>query len=83
MYLRTVVMLADLAKASNTYPIIVAAWGGIARHDDVERFLREWRGTGLKLNCIGQTAAGAPIHPLARGRNRPALADPQLYWSPK
>jgi hypothetical protein len=82
MYLRTVVMLADLAKVSNTYPIIVAAWGGIARGDDVERFLREWRGTGLKLNCIGLTAAGAPIHPLARGRNRPALADPQLYWSP-
>ena len=82
MYHRTIAMLVDLATAGGYYPIVIAAWGAIARPDDVARFISEWRGTGRELSCIGQTASGAPIHPLARGRNRPPLADPQPYWSP-
>lgn len=47
---------------------VVAAWGANARDDRV-KWLRRQPGA-LCLSCYGVTNAGAPKHPLARGKSR-------------
>lgn len=51
---------------------VIAAWGANARRDRVERFLQLARNAGGRrdLVALGVTQAGAPKHPLARGRHR-------------
>lgn len=47
---------------------VVAAWGANARQDRVDEVLAL---PGMdQLQCLGVTKAGAPKHPLARGRHR-------------
>lgn len=59
----------------------IAAWGSGADEADVDQFLRsvkftahdtEFGSVGIApdWHCLGKTADGSPIHPLARGRHR-------------
>jgi hypothetical protein len=47
---------------------VIAAWGANARQDRVDE-VRALPGMD-QLQCLGTTLAGAPKHPLARGRHR-------------
>ena len=48
---------------------ILVGWGNNAPKADVDEFL-ETIGPDIQLICLGRTAAGAPIHPSARGTHR-------------
>lgn len=48
--------------------LVVACWGAIARDTDwIDHVLDA---VGKPVHCLGLTMSGAPIHPMARGRNR-------------
>ncbi len=73
-----------MQEALSQCMVVIAAWGAIAREQDVAHFIEVFGQAqpGRSLLCIGQTKDGHPIHPLARGKNRPPLADPTTYWRP-
>lgn len=60
--------------------VCVAAWGAGAPEADVDQLIRgvrapvenDFGNIGVEINwhCLGKTADGSPIHPLARGRHR-------------
>lgn len=61
--------------------ICVAAWGTGADEADIQQFIEGVRlevddaefgsiGIPIEWKCLGKTADGSPIHPLARGRHR-------------
>ncbi len=60
----------------------LASWGNIGAGDD-DAFAAAWTAAGCPpLHCLGITGSGAPIHPLARGKNRvPDDVVPTL-WTP-
>ncbi|WP_207461809.1 DUF1643 domain-containing protein [Azospirillum sp. SYSU D00513] len=65
--------------------LVVAAWGNGGEFlDRAQRFLESRAGLGLpELHCLGVTANGSPIHPLARGRHRvPDDVQPILWPVP-
>ncbi len=45
---------------------VICGWGGHARLDRVQWFTQLARDMGKKLECLGTTNAGQPMHPLAR-----------------
>ena len=67
---------------------ILAGWGSAVRFDDFAPFFLRGRDQKVlrtltsfgDVYCLGKTAAGAPVHPLARGRSRvPDDAEPRLF----
>jgi hypothetical protein len=69
---------------------VVAAWGNEASPDDVQEYIEDVtfdfdNDVHLPVTwmCLGTTKSGAPIHPLARGRNRvPDDAKLQVWRKP-
>lgn len=64
--------------------LVVACWGGILRDTDYANHLLEGITDGVApwpdIHVFGLTAFGAPVHPMARGRNRiPDDAKPILW----
>lgn len=72
------VLCAVLASNAAAGVPIVAAWGANAREDRVEWLLSQ---PGAQtLRCLDVTNAGAPKHPLARGRSRIPDDAPLVAW---
>lgn len=76
-------VVARAKKASQVF----VCWGGIARdHDWIEHVVEEIQ-TGEApypdLWCWGTTKAGAPTHPMARGKHRIAKDQSPILWRAK
>lgn len=72
---------AAISKLLTPETVCVAAWGNGVDDADLDHFLRGVRlqvedeefgdvGVEVDWHCLGKTASGAPIHPLARGKHR-------------
>jgi len=74
---------------------IICGWGNHARRVDVDAFLENIAGVivddigaylepgapyPIPLYCLGTTASGAPVHPLARGKHRIRADQPLIPW---
>lgn len=66
------------ARALDRVQTRIVAWGNNADLRDVEDFMDriatadpdDCEGEPIVWHCLGKTASGAPIHPLARGKHR-------------
>lgn len=71
-----------LDAISQQAALVIAAWGNGGEFlGQAQSFVTSREGKGLPpLHCLGVTASGAPIHPLARGRYRvPDDIQPRLW----
>ncbi len=75
--------VVEMAKAADK---VFVCFGGIAWDDDWINHVVEEIQTGEEpwpdLWCWGETASGAPKHPMARGLHRIPRDQPALLWSP-
>lgn len=64
---------------------VLVAWGALAIHcacwfenvlEEIESALPD----GVQIYCLGKTAAGYPLHPLARGKLKLSKTAPLLPW---
>lgn len=76
--------LAILVKAAKAAALTVACWGASAWDQDwidqVVEVIQSGEGFTPDLHCFGSTASGAPIHPMARGRNRIPDDTKPILW---
>lgn len=74
-------IVAEEAKRSQ---LAIAAWGAGAWDGDwVDEVVEEVQGGRSPfpaLHCLGKTAGGAPLHPLARGRHRVPDDQQPVLW---
>lgn len=70
-----------IVREAKTAAIVMAAWGAIAWDDDWVRCIV--RAINRPLYCLGTTANGAPIHPMARGVHRVPNDQQPVLWSPR
>lgn len=75
-------VIEDLASKAS---LIVPCWGACAWDDNwVEHVVEAiFSNTDLaEIHCLGETASGAPMHPMARGKHRiPDTQQPQIWRS--
>jgi hypothetical protein len=73
--------LALLGREAGRAALIVPCWGAIAWDENwIERAVEELQCTEQPLYCLGTTAGGAPIHPMARGRHRVPDDQHPILW---
>jgi hypothetical protein len=75
-----------IAREAKACGLVVACWGAIARdpvwNDHVIEEIVSGEGPWPTVHVFRLTAAGAPVHPMARGRHRvPDDAQP-IIWQP-
>jgi hypothetical protein len=71
-------VMTHVLDGETTGPVVVA-WG--ANHLTAERVPRVMELlAGVPVVCLGVTASGAPVHPLARGRHRVPDDAPLISW---
>lgn len=59
--------------------VVVAAWGAHAPNRQVEAMRATFQALRLpRVNCLGLTRSGAPVHPLRQPKDAPLLA----YYTP-
>jgi hypothetical protein len=63
-----------VAQEAKSAQIVVACWGAIAQDDNwtahVIEAIQTEEAPWPDIYCLGKTASGAPIHPMARGKHR-------------
>lgn len=77
--------LGEVQKQCSLHRDVLLAWGGLADRcpdwfDHVQEQVREALSPGGRLLCLGRTAAGYPLHPLARGKMKVRKDAPLLQW---
>ena len=74
--------ILDFAAASP--PMMMAAWGNLVPAPEIQEWLHilGCEGRPIEWHCIGTTAAGAPKHPMARGKHRVPEGTMPMPWSP-
>lgn len=75
---------AIVAEAAKKADRVVACWGAIARDDlwvdAIVAEIQEGAAPWPDIYCLGTTASGAPIHPVARGKHRVPRDQRFVLW---
>ncbi len=84
-YIRDAIHFQNLpvvVEAAKQCQMVVAGWGAAAWVMDFATHLcaEVMEGTGHPIYCLGTTKSGAPLHPMARGRNRVPDDQQPILW---